>query len=164
MLSGCSAHAADIPYSKDYDRSIDASGRNTFSMIECTTAETARWDKRLNANYKSLMATLDTDRQKAFIAAEIAWLKFRAGQRRNGRELVRLADDRRALSNNQIEDFLSAAAISSVKGAIDDTATFWREGIVSASAKFCFPQPLKSGQADKPTAWGRSLRARSLIR
>jgi uncharacterized protein YecT (DUF1311 family) len=46
-------------------------------MIECTTAETARRDTRLNANYKSLLATLDPDRKKALIAAEVAWLKFR---------------------------------------------------------------------------------------
>ena len=46
-------------------------------MIECTTAETARWDKRLNANYKSLLERLDPDRKKALIAAEVAWLKFR---------------------------------------------------------------------------------------
>jgi uncharacterized protein YecT (DUF1311 family) len=70
-------HAADITYGKEYERCIDASGGNTFSMIECTTAETARWDKRLNANYKSLLATLDSERQKALIAAEVAWLKFR---------------------------------------------------------------------------------------
>jgi uncharacterized protein YecT (DUF1311 family) len=49
-------------------RCIDASGGNTYSMIECTTAETARWDMRLNANYKSLLATLDPDRKKALIA------------------------------------------------------------------------------------------------
>jgi uncharacterized protein YecT (DUF1311 family) len=77
LLSWCLAHAADISYSKDYNQCIDASGGNTFTMIECTTAETARWDKRLNANYKSLLETLDPDRKKALIAAEVAWLKFR---------------------------------------------------------------------------------------
>jgi uncharacterized protein YecT (DUF1311 family) len=77
LLSWCSAHAGDIPYSKDYHRCIDASGGNTFSMIECTTAETARWDKRLNATYKSLLATSDPARQKALTAAEAAWMKFR---------------------------------------------------------------------------------------
>jgi uncharacterized protein YecT (DUF1311 family) len=46
-------------------------------MMECNTAETARWDKRLNASYKSLLATLNPERQKALIAAEVAWLKFR---------------------------------------------------------------------------------------
>jgi uncharacterized protein YecT (DUF1311 family) len=70
-------HATDITYGKEYERCIDASGGNTFSMIQCTTAEIARWDKRLFANYRSLWTTLDPERQKALIAAEVAWLKFR---------------------------------------------------------------------------------------
>ena len=77
LLSWCPAHAADVRYSKDYQRCIDASGGNTFAMIECTTAETARWDTRLNASYKSLLASLNPARQKALIAADAAWLKFR---------------------------------------------------------------------------------------
>lgn len=77
LLGWSSALAADISYSKEYERCIAASGGNTFAMIECTTAETTRWDKRLNENYKSLLATLDPARQKSLIAAEVAWLKFR---------------------------------------------------------------------------------------
>ena len=46
-------------------------------MIDCMTAETARWDKRLNASYKRLLAALDPGRQKALTAAEQAWIKFR---------------------------------------------------------------------------------------
>ena len=77
LLGWCPADAADVAFSKDYSRCIDASAGNTFAMMECTTAETARWDKRLNASYKSLLATLDPARQKALVAAEAAWLKFR---------------------------------------------------------------------------------------
>ena len=70
-------HAADITYGKEYERCIDASGGVTASINECTAAETDRWDKRLNASYKSLLATLNPERKKALVDAEVAWLKFR---------------------------------------------------------------------------------------
>lgn len=76
-LCGQSAQAQDIRYTADYKRCIDASNANTFEMIRCITEESARWDVHLNANYKALMARLSPSRQKALIAAQLAWLKFR---------------------------------------------------------------------------------------
>ena len=73
----CPVQAADVVYSKDHDSCIAAAKGVTFDMIDCMTAETARWDKRLNAGYKRLLAALDPGRQKALTAAEQAWIKFR---------------------------------------------------------------------------------------
>lgn len=70
-------HAAEVKYSPQYDRCMDASGGNDAAMMDCITAETGAWDKRLNENYKKLTATLEPDRKKALTAAEVAWLKFR---------------------------------------------------------------------------------------
>jgi uncharacterized protein YecT (DUF1311 family) len=77
LMSWCSAHAGDVTFSKEYDRCIAASGGVTVSINECTAAETDRWDKRLNASYKTLLATLNPERKKALADAEVAWLKFR---------------------------------------------------------------------------------------
>jgi|EndMetStandDraft_8_1072994.scaffolds.fasta_scaffold90358_3 uncharacterized protein YecT (DUF1311 family) len=77
LLSWSSVCAGDVTYSTEYGRCIDASGGVTASMNDCTKAETDRWDKRLNATYKNLLASLNPERQKALVAAEAAWLKFR---------------------------------------------------------------------------------------
>ena len=77
LLSWCSAHAGDVSFSREYDRCIAASGGVTAPINECTAAETDRWDKRLNASYRSLLVTLNPERKKALVDAEVAWLKFR---------------------------------------------------------------------------------------
>src|SRR5262249_32774348 len=76
LLGWSPATAADVVYSKEYERCLEASGGVTFSMIECMTTELALWDARLNANYKKLTKTLSPKQQKTMILAETSWLKF----------------------------------------------------------------------------------------
>lgn len=81
LLSWCATHAADITYSKDFERCIAASNGNALSIIECTTAETALWDKRpLSASWNSTLSSqtdaygvLEFLRREA-PASRFAWL------------------------------------------------------------------------------------------
>lgn len=50
--------AADSDMTKEYLTCMDKSKGVTSEMIDCISAETARQDARLNANYKKLMAKL----------------------------------------------------------------------------------------------------------
>ena len=71
------ALAAEVTYSKTYSQCLEAAGGATFPMIDCMTAETALWDKQLNATYRKLMATLAPARQKVLADAEKLWLQYR---------------------------------------------------------------------------------------
>lgn len=69
--------AKEPTYSPQYAQCVKASNGNMFAMIDCSSAELAVWDKALNANYKSLMAMLNQQQQKALIAAQLLWIKYR---------------------------------------------------------------------------------------
>lgn len=46
-------------------------------MIACISAETKRQDVRLNEHYNKLSSKLSTNRKKALVEAQRAWMKFR---------------------------------------------------------------------------------------
>lgn len=55
---------------------IDKADPSTIGSAACLTAEQERQDKRLNANYKALLAKLSPEAKKELVLAERAWLKF----------------------------------------------------------------------------------------
>lgn len=69
--------AADSDMTKEYLTCMDKSKGVTSEMMDCISAETARQDARLNANYKKLMAKLSAKRKKTLLEAQRAWIKFR---------------------------------------------------------------------------------------
>ena len=71
------AFAAEKELSAEYSACLDKAGGVTFDMIDCIAAETGRQDERLNNNYKRLMSKLSSDRKKALLEAERAWITFR---------------------------------------------------------------------------------------
>jgi uncharacterized protein YecT (DUF1311 family) len=77
FLVATGAGAGDVAYSKEYRTCVQASNGSDFAMIDCATAETARWDARLNTAYKKLMATLGPKQRSLLVTAETNWLKFR---------------------------------------------------------------------------------------
>lgn len=58
-------------------RCIDKADSDTVASAACLTAEQDRQDKRLNANYKALLAKLTPEQKKQLVIAERAWLKFK---------------------------------------------------------------------------------------
>ena len=50
---------------------------DTVASAACLTAEQDRQDKRLNANYKALLAKLTPEQKNQLVIAERAWLKFK---------------------------------------------------------------------------------------
>jgi uncharacterized protein YecT (DUF1311 family) len=78
LLLSTSAHAAtDSDMSQEYLACMDKAKGVTSEMIDCISAETARQDARLNANYKRLMAKLSAKRRNTLLDAQRAWIKFR---------------------------------------------------------------------------------------
>ena len=77
VLSTPALAAADSDMTQEYLTCMDKSKGVTAEMIDCISAETARQDARLNANYKKLMAKLSAKRKKTLIEAQRAWIKFR---------------------------------------------------------------------------------------
>jgi uncharacterized protein YecT (DUF1311 family) len=71
------AFAAEKELSAEYSACLDKARGVTFDMIECITAETGRQDATLNNNYRLLMSKLSSDRKKALLEAERAWITFR---------------------------------------------------------------------------------------
>jgi len=77
LLSTPALAAADSDMTQEYLTCMDKSKGVTAEMIDCISAETARQDARLNANYKKLMAKLSAKRKKTLLEAQRAWIKFR---------------------------------------------------------------------------------------
>lgn len=55
---------------------LDKADSSTIASAYCLTTEQERQDKRLNANYKALLAKLNPEAKKELVLAERAWLKF----------------------------------------------------------------------------------------
>lgn len=64
-------------YSSEWRRCIDASGGNTFDIIDCNQVELGVWDKKLNAEYKSVMSSLPSTKQQELRAVQRDWIKRR---------------------------------------------------------------------------------------
>jgi len=77
VLSTPALAAADSDMTQEYLTCMDKSQGVTPEMIDCMSAETARQDARLNANYKKLLANLSAKRKKTLLEAQRAWIKFR---------------------------------------------------------------------------------------
>ena len=58
VLSTPALAAADSDMTQEYLTCMDKSKGVTSEMMDCISAETARQDARLNANYKKLLAKL----------------------------------------------------------------------------------------------------------
>lgn len=56
---------------------IDKADSDATASAACLTAERDRQDKRLNTNYKELLAKLTPEQKKQLVLAERAWLKFK---------------------------------------------------------------------------------------
>jgi uncharacterized protein YecT (DUF1311 family) len=69
--------AADREMTQEYSTCLAQSNGVTLEMINCILAETRRQDARLNENFKKLMSELGTERKKALVEAQRAWIKFR---------------------------------------------------------------------------------------
>jgi uncharacterized protein YecT (DUF1311 family) len=50
---------------------------STQAMADCVRAETAAWDRLLNADYKDLLAVLNAKAKESVMAAERAWIAAR---------------------------------------------------------------------------------------
>lgn len=71
------ARAGENLYSDSYDTCNDQSGGVTLEIMNCTAAEEARQDKRLNEAYRSLLAELSDERKRELKAAQRLWIQFR---------------------------------------------------------------------------------------
>ena len=63
--------------SEAFYQCIDKADSDTVASAACLAAEQDKQDKRLNTNYKALMAKLGPEAKKELVLAERAWLKFK---------------------------------------------------------------------------------------
>ena len=83
-LAVAPADSAEPKNSKKFAACMDAAGGVTANMRDCMSAESERWDMRLNKAYKAILPILakriaghGTNVKKSFVEAERAWLKYR---------------------------------------------------------------------------------------
>lgn len=62
-------------YSATYTGCMDASGEVTVNMLDCTAAETALQDARLNSGYKAANKVLSSENKAGLLTAQRLWLK-----------------------------------------------------------------------------------------
>lgn len=62
--------------SPNYSKCLAKAGAVDPAVAECMSAEYALQDRRLNTNYKALMAKLSDERKKQLQEAQRLWLKF----------------------------------------------------------------------------------------
>ena len=68
----------DEGLSKEYSDCMDkVKNGTTADMLQCGGEELDRQDARLNDAYKKLMSKLSSDRKKALLKAQRAWVRFR---------------------------------------------------------------------------------------
>lgn len=75
--SPAAAEEIDRRYSPEWKRCIGASGGNTFDIIDCNETELGAWDKKLNAEYKAVMASLPAAKQQELRSVQRDWIKRR---------------------------------------------------------------------------------------
>lgn len=73
-LLAATATAQERWYGGAYQR---CSGGSTVEIIECTGRLTAKWDKRLNAAYRKLMATLPKGSAQQLRDVQRLWIRYR---------------------------------------------------------------------------------------
>ena len=62
--------------SANYSKCLARAGAVDPAVAECMSAEYALQDRRLNANYKALMAKLSDERKKQLQETQRLWLKY----------------------------------------------------------------------------------------
>jgi uncharacterized protein YecT (DUF1311 family) len=78
VLAGAASIAhAEAQYSAEYSKCMDKAAGVTADTITCIGTEVAQQDKKLNANYKALKASLNPTRQKQLQEVQKIWLNFR---------------------------------------------------------------------------------------
>lgn len=71
------AHADESAgLSTSYSKCLTKAGAVDPAVSECMSAEFALQDRRLNANYKALMAKLGDERKKQLQETQRLWLKY----------------------------------------------------------------------------------------
>lgn len=76
LLAFAPARAREIGLSQAFDDCMDRASGVTAAMVMCTDAEIKVQDARLNKAYRTLMATLATQRRAQLQEAQRAWLRF----------------------------------------------------------------------------------------
>ncbi len=71
------ALASEEGYSTAYTSCMDASGGVTVNILDCTAAETALQDARLNSGYKAANKVLSSENKASLLTAQRLWLKYR---------------------------------------------------------------------------------------
>lgn len=71
-----SAYAGGTKLSASFDKCITKAGAVDPAVLECMGNEHEVQDRRLNSNYKALMAKLDAPRKKQLQEAQRLWLKY----------------------------------------------------------------------------------------
>lgn len=69
--------AAEENYSGEWRRCMDTSEGVTVTILACNSAEAEHQERRLNINYQSYLAGMNTEAKQNFIRAQRLWLKFR---------------------------------------------------------------------------------------
>ncbi|MFM0405223.1 lysozyme inhibitor LprI family protein [Paraburkholderia dipogonis] len=64
----------------DFDSCMSKSAGVTADMLDCIGADTKRHDAALNKSYQAAIKSLSPDRRQKLIAAQRAWLTYRAAQ------------------------------------------------------------------------------------
>lgn len=64
------------PRTNEYKLSIAKAGAVDPAVLECIGDEYSRQDKRLNAAYRKLMASLSAERKKQLLEAQRLWGKY----------------------------------------------------------------------------------------
>lgn len=76
FMLGLQASYADSKISQQYTACMNKAS-STVSMVQCTSAETARQDARLNKAYNGLMSKLSKTRKQELQTAQRLWIKYR---------------------------------------------------------------------------------------
>lgn len=75
VVSGMDKHPLDLLLERCLEENWTTRG-----MIECYGNANNSWDLELNAHYKRLMATLNSEQKASLRKSQIAWIKFKDAQ------------------------------------------------------------------------------------
>jgi uncharacterized protein YecT (DUF1311 family) len=69
--------AAVSAYGGDQGNPDENCDGSTYEMVECLKAQTAHWDKRLNAAYKSALDAAQPKQREQLRTAQRLWIQYR---------------------------------------------------------------------------------------
>lgn len=76
LMLGIQASYADSKISQQYTACMNKAS-STMGMVQCTSAEIARQDARLNKAYNALMSKQSKTRKQELQTAQRLWIKYR---------------------------------------------------------------------------------------